>query len=142
MVRWTLVLPLFAACAANPTHGTALTPQEFQTAVERGRALERSAPELEAQPSGGSYRWMRVTESRGPRVHEATDLSILVLSGRVRVLVPDREQELVAGDSILVRHGTPYVLETDREHGSSVLLLFAGDEAERGRVSMSDARTP
>src|SRR5690606_6901440 len=85
MARWMLLLPLVAACAASGARGDALSPQEFEQALERGRALERSAPELDANLSGGRYRWMRVSATQGPRVHEATDVSILVLSGFVRV---------------------------------------------------------
>lgn len=144
MLRWLLLVPVVCSCAAGQLRPE-LSPTERAEAIERGRALERSAPELEASPEGGSYRLLHVTLSSGPRLHPERAVSILVLSGNVRLQTTSGDRTLEAGQSVQVPRGVPYELENRDDDGSSLYLLFAPPEPLAGmldRVSLTDARTP
>jgi quercetin dioxygenase-like cupin family protein len=156
MVRWLWVTPLwfscvFLSCAVVSCTAAQVQPPlsalEREQAIERGRELERSAPELDARPTGGSYRLLHVTKSAGARLHPDVAVSILVLSGNVRLATERGERVLEPGQSVHVPRGMPYELESQDEQGSSVYLLFApaepSPEAEPpDRLSLSDARAP
>lgn len=140
-----LALVAVSGCATVP-EPKALSPLEREAAILEGRSLERSAPELDVRPAGGSYRLLHVTEEAVARLHPDTSVSILVLSGDVTLETARGRRLLAAGQSVVVPNGVPYELVTDQDQGSSVYLLFAPADPGFGvppaRVSLTNARTP
>lgn len=116
-------LLLGSACSSETqSRVRPLSAYEKQLAVERGRVFR--AP-LASLSSDSGYRLEHLARAQLPRIHAAADMSLFIISGRVRVTIDGLSQQLRAGQSVDVPRGTWYVAEPIDDVGSSVFFVFS-----------------
>jgi mannose-6-phosphate isomerase-like protein (cupin superfamily) len=136
-----MALMSVCACAQTPQARGILSANERAQAAERGRTFQPSVKGHALRPM--AYKLELLTQLESPRIHHEFDVSLFVLSGRVRVLLADEAHELGVGDSVDVRSGAWYATESLNEDGSSVFFAFMEPEsATAKRVAAPYARTP
>ena len=72
-----------------------------------------------------SHALVRLAGSEKPHVHDAHDLTVFVLKGRVRMHLGDRSVELKPGDVVQVPHGLPHWAENLGPGAGEAYVIFS-----------------
>ncbi|MDH3583185.1 MAG: cupin domain-containing protein, partial [Phycisphaerae bacterium] len=71
-----------------------------------------------------SYHLVRLRGAEKPHVHDRTDLTVFVLSGRVRMHLSDQVIEAAAGDVVEIPHGETHWAENIAAEASEAYVVF------------------
>jgi hypothetical protein len=108
--------------SSQPIPGPSTQQQSLQ-AQARGLTFHRRLGAGKT-PESGRYHLLRLKEAHAPRIHADLDLSVFVLSGRIRVYSENGQQELPSGRSVDISHGTWYASEPADGGEATLLLMF------------------
>ncbi len=72
-----------------------------------------------------SHHLVRLAGSEKPHVHDAHDLTVFVLKGRVRVHLGDRSVVLKPGDVVQIPHGLRHWAQNIDSHASEAYVVFS-----------------
>jgi mannose-6-phosphate isomerase-like protein (cupin superfamily) len=71
-----------------------------------------------------SFHVVRIVTAENPHVHDRSDLSVFVLSGRVRMRLGAHTVEIEAGDVIDIPRGVPHWAENIADQPSEAYVIF------------------
>lgn len=101
------------------------TPEQSQAAEARGLAFQRRVGGGQAtDDERGRYHLVRLTTAAEPRIHTDLDLSLLVLSGKVRVFSGAGVVDLGPGQSVDIPNGHWYATQPGADGQTTVLFTF------------------
>lgn len=72
-----------------------------------------------------SFHWVRARGAEKPHIHERTDMTVFVVSGKVVMHIGELHVDAAPGDVIDVPMGTPHWVENVHSEASTAFVIFS-----------------
>jgi mannose-6-phosphate isomerase-like protein (cupin superfamily) len=127
--RWVTSAPVIltiGACAPDQPEPrlidlTGATPVSW-TAQDRARPI---VVRTIRQSQHASFQWILINAAEDPHVHDRTDMTVVIVTGKVRMHLGDSHQMAGPGDVIDVPMGTSHWVQNLHSEGSTAFSVFS-----------------
>jgi len=129
-------------CASANEAGTVHTPDGPVHVVWAADevAQERSVRPV-AKSDTASYAFVRLGRREALHRHDRSDATIVVLSGKARVRVGNRDMEVSAGDVVFIPRGTPHSVENLTPEPLEAFAVFSPQADPKDRIYIETQTT-